>query len=351
MPNIKTSDETAASVLDGTELVRIVQIGNNRRTTTQDIANLGLDIFSPNKPAGTIGSARLKDFTLAAGTTVDLLSTVTASGYISEITLFSDKYATEVIVTVDGEGTPSIDCNLADLLGEAYLDTQPAFAGRWIIGTNNGSGQAGGSFRLPIPFSSSVRVQVKNNEASSSSITGYVVYHTGVPNTWPYTQRLHAAVVNTGSIAAYTETNMVNVSPGVPWRLAAICWLYDGFPGSLLPRNAALEGPFKIYVDDNVTPKITTSGGEDLFGMGWYFNHFTSFGTTSSSIISLGNPDNYLTVLNSNTWGAHRFFINDPIVGDTSLKVTWTPGDAASTNPITSGTATLRSTVFYYTEN
>lgn len=41
MANVKTSDETAASALDGSELVRIVQGGADRRTTTQDIADLG----------------------------------------------------------------------------------------------------------------------------------------------------------------------------------------------------------------------------------------------------------------------------------------------------------------------
>lgn len=33
MPDVKTSDETAAGALDGTELVRIVQGGNSRQTT------------------------------------------------------------------------------------------------------------------------------------------------------------------------------------------------------------------------------------------------------------------------------------------------------------------------------
>jgi hypothetical protein len=39
--NTKTSDETAAATLDGSELVRIVQSGGDVRTTTQDIADLG----------------------------------------------------------------------------------------------------------------------------------------------------------------------------------------------------------------------------------------------------------------------------------------------------------------------
>lgn len=41
MPDTKTSDETAAGALDGSELVRIVQGAANRRTTTQAIADLG----------------------------------------------------------------------------------------------------------------------------------------------------------------------------------------------------------------------------------------------------------------------------------------------------------------------
>lgn len=41
MPDTKTSDETAAGALTGAELVRIVQSGNDRRTTAQAIADLG----------------------------------------------------------------------------------------------------------------------------------------------------------------------------------------------------------------------------------------------------------------------------------------------------------------------
>lgn len=40
MANTKTSDESAASALTGSELVRIVQSGSSVRTTTQDIADL-----------------------------------------------------------------------------------------------------------------------------------------------------------------------------------------------------------------------------------------------------------------------------------------------------------------------
>jgi hypothetical protein len=41
MANTKTSDETAASTLDGTELVRIVQTGNSRKVTATKLGVLG----------------------------------------------------------------------------------------------------------------------------------------------------------------------------------------------------------------------------------------------------------------------------------------------------------------------
>lgn len=42
MSDVKTSDESAAATLSGTELVRIVQGGINVRCTTQQIADLGV---------------------------------------------------------------------------------------------------------------------------------------------------------------------------------------------------------------------------------------------------------------------------------------------------------------------
>lgn len=334
-------------------LVLALSVSAQAQLTLGGGAVSSTDIFSSSKPSGTISSSTLKNFSLANGATADVLPTVTNSGYVSELVLFSNKYAIQITVTVDGEATPSIQMNLPDLLGDSYMDTQPTFANNWISGSNAGSGNLGGVFRLPIPFSSSIHITMKNNSGSTALITGYVTVHTGVPDTWAYTQHLYAVTTNTGSIAANAETNMVNVTPGKRWRLAGFGWIYDGFPGTVSPRTAPLEGAFKIY-SDNASPTITTSGTEDIFGLGWYFNHGNVYGNTSSSIIAPLGGDMSCTIgcINSgsnNTWGAQRFFIRDPITGSSSLKMSWTCGNTTAVS--FTGTCTLISTVFYYTEN
>lgn len=312
------------------------------------------DLLSTDKPAGTISSSLLKNFSLTNGTTADVLPTVTASGYVSELVLFTNQYSIEIIVTVDGEGTPSIDMNLADLLGDDYMDTQPAFANNWISGDNSGAGTLGGAFRLPIPFSSSIHIQMKNNSGSTALITGYVVTHTGVPNTWPYTQHLFAVHTTATGIAANADSVMINVTPGKKWRLAGFGWLYDSVPGSVSPAHYALEGAFKTYIDSG-TATITSSGTEDMFGLGWYFNNGASFGNTSTSIIAPLGGDMSCTIgcLNTGpvTWGAQRFFIKDPITGNSSLKMSWACGNIPGSGLSFTGTCKMSTTVFYYREN
>jgi Protein of unknown function (DUF2961) len=309
------------------------------------------DIFSSGKSGGTLGSESHKNLSITNGSTSTILSTVSGAGYVSEIFIASNQYASEVIVTVDGEGTPSIDANVADLLGESYLDTQPAFNGQWISGSNNGSGNPGGSLRIPIPFASSVLVQVKNNSGSTAVITSHITYHTGISDTWAYTQRLKLAVLSASGVTANTETNMVNVSPGKKGRLAAICWLYDGFPGSVSGTNRTppLEGAMKIYIDGAGSAQYQTSGTEDFFGTGWYFRNFSTFGTGPTTTIAPGTTSNVLTILNSNTYGAQRFFINDPITFTSALKASWTCGNTSAVS--FTGTCTIKTSVYYYQEN
>ncbi len=220
------------------------------------------DILSLQKPAGVTGQEVHKNLSITNGSTSAILTTVTGSGYISELFIASNKYASEVIVTVDGEGTPQIDANVADIVGDHYLDTQPAFWNNWINGSNDGSGNVGGALRIPIPFSTSAEVQVKNNSGATAVITSHVIYHTGVPNTWPNTQHLHLAVANLSGISANAESNMVNVSSIKRGRLVGVGWLYDGFPGSVSPATAPLEGAFKVYTDGSGTASYATGGAE-----------------------------------------------------------------------------------------
>jgi len=318
-----------------------------------------LSVFSPDKSPGVLQTSEGKAVTLAAGATMDILPSYSGNGYVSEIYLASINYFSnlEVIVTVDGEGTPSIDQSWTYMTGSAY-GCIGAFFSKWVSQncTSNVTGDTGsGAFRLPIPYSSSIHIQLKNNGAGSATLYYIVANHTGVTDNFTYTQHLYAASWDASGIAANTEQTLINVSPGVSGVLAAVYWTYDAFPGSVSPASAPLEGPFRIYIDGSGTASYTSSGSEDFFGMGFYFASTTDFGAGSGSsapttTLAPSSGDIALAgILNSITWAADRTFSTDPIAFTSGLKVTWTCGVTADVS--FTGTCTTLGTVFYYTEN
>lgn len=307
-----------------------------------------LNLMADGLPAGTVGSQVTKNQSISTTDTFAILSEVSGSGYISEIFLSSNKTAIQVIVTIDGE--EAIDLTVGQFLGEPYAYNQPAFFGRWIsAGASGGGADMGGSFRLPIPFSETAKVEIRNDDAGTASATCYVVYRTGITDSRIIGRTLRAAAVNVGSIAADAETDMLNVSPGKGGTLAGIAWVYDGFPGSASPASAPIEGAFKVYIDGSGTAAYATSGSEDLFGMPWYFNKTNAFGASGSQTMAPSSADNVMTVKTSVTWGAQRFFARDPIEFSSGLRVTWTCGNTGAVS--FTGTCLLLGTVYYYQDN
>jgi hypothetical protein len=304
-----------------------------------------IDILSPDKPKGTKGSAFLKASVLTHGSTVDLLPTVSCAGYVDHIWIANGAYDLEVIVTVDGEVTPSIDQRLPNLLGAYYNginSLQPAFTSKWISTASGGTNQQGGMFNLPIPFASSVHIQIKNNHATNSyTIWGLVTYQCGVPDNWPYTQRLFAVQAENDTMSANSTLSMLNITPGKKGRLAGFAWLEDSTAGSASPATAPLEGAFKITLDGTLA--ITSSGGEDFFGMGGYFVQQTAPVIAGDIGLTMANA--------SNKWSAFRFFVQDPIVwqGTGAETMTWACGNTTFVS--FTGTCKSQTTVYYYLEN
>lgn len=273
-------------------------------------------------------------------------------GYLSEFFIASNQYSVAITVTVDGEGTPAINAvNIADLLGDNYADTQPSAWNRWLAVSNNGSGNPGGTLKLPIPFSSSVVVTAKNNAGGTAVITDHIIGHFGITQSWVYAQHLHVALTNTSGIAANAETNMLNISPGKAGQLAGVGWIEDSFPGSASPATAPLEGAFKIYVDGSATASYATSGSEDFFGAPWYFRNVLAFGSaaaTGSNLLAPQSADISITIEANSpvTFGAQRFFIEDPITFNSALRFSWICGNTGAVS--FTGTCKLISTVYYY---
>ena len=316
-------------------------------------------LFSPDRLTGVVGSNQQKNLSISSGATATLLPIVTGPGLITDLCVWSNQTGLQVNIAYNGESPASTQVLLQDLLGDHYSDSQPAFRGNWIISSNAGVNNPGGCFRLPIPFNLSIAITLTNNSTGTAIITGYVVYETGLLDTWAYTQRLHISVVNQRGINPNTETDMLNVT-GVKGQLAGFGWIYDGCDwngfscqsDSANPRSAPLEGSFKIYFDGSATPNFVTSGTEDMFGMGWYFRLFNGFSAgccNAGGTVAPSGGDNLLTISTSDTWGAQRFFIHDPKKFNNAARMTWTCGN--TTNGVNfSGKCILLSTVYWYSE-
>lgn len=94
MANVNIDDLSAASALDGSELVETLQGGVNKKTTTQDIADLGVTIYTGN---GSLSGDRIVD----------------ANGHflhISNITNFSVSNGSETLLDI-GTLHSSIESN------------------------------------------------------------------------------------------------------------------------------------------------------------------------------------------------------------------------------------------------
>lgn len=315
------------------------------------------DILSSNKPPGTLGSAEQKQQTLAAGATDTILSLSGTDGYISFLMVAAKpaNNLVNLIVTADGESTPSINLSIEDACGDHYLDNQFSFIGEWITGTNDGtnSTQAACTIKLPIPFASSITVALKNNSSASTLVWSTIDYHTGVADNWTLAQRLHIfANPPVSGIAADAETPIATITTSTPGRLVGVGWIYDGVPGSISTYAYPVEGPFKMYINGNASPWYTSSGSEDFFGENWTFAGVRIFGSSSfgaGTTIAPPSTDIVNTVMNNGTpgtYGAERFFIQDPIAFNSGFEVSWTCGDTALYS--FTGTCWMAGTVYYY---
>jgi hypothetical protein len=83
--------------------------------------------------------------------------------------------------------------------------------------------------------------------------------------------------------------------------------------------------------------------------MPWYFQHLNNFGSGYNTTLAPSSEDIALTFDAPPTFGAQRFFIQDPIVFNTGIKMTWTCGVTARVS--FSGTCLLFAQAWYYTEN
>ena len=275
---------------------------------------------------------------MTAGQSLDILPIVTGTGYVDSVQIADGNwYSYELDVYVNGESSPSIAAVVGNLCGNPYASVM--YATR--IWTN----LDGCTFLIPIPFSTSIEIKLKNPTGSSHQAYTQVTYVTGVALTAinSVQHHLHAVVVDQSNIAPNGAATLINATGLSAGQLVFLSWTYDsanGGSGGVNVATAPLEGNFKIFLDGASSPTLETTGAEDLFGMFGYFNGLTGGGSDNSYLLF----KNYL-----NAWSAVRFWTADPINFTSGLKMTWNCGDTTEVN--FTGDCRVISTVIYYTTN
>jgi hypothetical protein len=335
------------------------------------------DILSPNKPVGTIASQKNEYQNVSNGATQNLLNYTGGSpGYVSRVWIgitsgTNDPAGDTINLYYDGAGSPSVSIPLQNMFMSTYLypstpasgDTPPSVSTTYYTRVNAPPTIAhnyGLEFKLPIPFNTGIKIDLVNNSGATEEIWSTVEYHTGIPTaTWGNTRVLHMdAITRQTGIAANAVTNLVNYTGGQPGRFAGLWWMDDEVVGSISTAGASLEGDFALYLDGSVTPNIQSSGTEDWPGLSFYFGGNgtggTGGGNTSQVQGGYCDADGQICVTYTGATaykrqGFARFNVNDPITFSNALKLSWPCGD--TTQVSFTGTCTLWSTVFYYTQS
>ncbi len=336
---------------------------------------LGIDVMSPNKPAGTIQGFKGEYVTVAASATQNLVNYTSGDGYVSDLliaissTNASARDASLLNITYNNEGSPSVSMRVDRFFGGVYVDTNAGTQMLWnnaFFSVNwDNTQNVGYVVRLPIPFHNAIKIDLVNGSGSNSLVLFWTgILHTGVPDAWPNTRRLQAASFYTGSggCAPNAVQTLLDASAvGVPGRLAGVWWLNDSVPNNTSPRGAPMEGNFKIYLDGSGTAAYESSGTEDYFMFPDYgagaieYGHQITGDYSGSGVNNLYNGTFFWqrggtsNVDAHNTASFYRFHVNDPIVFNTGLKITWACGD--TTESSFTGNPVVWATVWYYTQN
>lgn len=169
-------------------------------------------------------------------------------------------------VYVDGEESPSINFDIGSLglhnMGNGKFSTEH-------VGLNTNSNQKFTQFtlRFPIPFSSGLRVNVYNPTVTTGTVYSQLFYTTDVTST----RRLKS--VNVPYASKATLTNAAPYTFATLTGAGNIVW--HSMACDNTTTNKFMETDPQVYINGEGTASINTTGLEDWFFSGWYYNSTT----------------------------------------------------------------------------
>ncbi len=206
--------------------------------------------------------------------------------------------------------------------------------------THYQNGEIGAYRRIMIPYSNGITISVINGSGTvGAQIYSQVYFYSGTPGpnvTGSRKKKFHMATTPFVTVSQFQPIDLVNtVGRGQVEGLHMFVFKQtSGDP-------TWLEGDVTWTVDG---VQMGNAGGtEDFFGGQYYWNQL-QFGTDSWGVMKNGlfAGAYYAT-------GMYRLFNKDPMIFDSSFKLTWHNGQLNQNTP--PGDVLMSSIVFYYLDN
>ncbi|MBM3120492.1 MAG: DUF2961 domain-containing protein, partial [Chloroflexi bacterium] len=193
---------------------------------------------------------------------------------------------------------------------------------------------------VSIPFSSSLKVEVRNVSNVSCMLWAQVGWHDGTKS-YPLGNKIFRTTTKLAqSVTQYASYTLVDVSPGVRGRLQGFMLAVDGNANWTF-----LEGNIEIWIDGTKT--IEYPGTEDAFLGAFYFGQ-VKFQTDRAGMTKQHTRTDDTNVYQGTMY---RFYLEgEEIPFNSSLKIVWYNGESGHGEPgnIVEG---VYSEVWYYTES
>lgn len=162
-------------------------------------------------------------------------------------------------IYIDDATDPQVCAPVADLFGCGLAEV-PSFAARWL-------GMSSGGFYLafPMPFRSSLRIEVENRHPTMSTDIFCNALYQSVAELEDSVPTFHAFFA-TGRSTGAEPLLLADVTAG--GRYVGCTLACQGEQRNYL---SFLEAPEHVVLDGEAEPRIVGTGMEDYFLGGWYF--------------------------------------------------------------------------------
>jgi len=220
----------------------------------------------------------------------------------------------------DNEPTPSVECPLGDFFGASFARPRRVVSDRLAI--------TGGGYvcSFEMPFRERAVITVENQADRPLRLFVFQVgYYAEVPVP-AVVETFHARWCRENP--TYRDRSFVALDTRGQGRLVGLklemqnrsWWLRPPLREMFFPRGLGLgmlEGPERIFIDEDDSPSVVGTGTEDFFQGGWYFRggpfQTPTHGVTVRSFLS-------------GRVSAYRFFLNDPIYFERSIRILFDHG-------------------------